>query len=219
MKSLTRTSLSFLSSIIISLSLFYLMSVLISGGTAPKKSDDGENFIEFVRIQRPTNTEVKKRELPKKEEPVKQESIKETFAANTQNEVVPNRAMPTFDTPKMDIPLASGPGGIAVNGGGTGSGGMKASGDHSETPLVRVDPMFPPEAAMKGIEKGWVRVQFNINTDGSVINVRIIESSHRDVFDMSAKKAILKWRYRPKLIDGKPIVSGAQKVQLDFLNE
>jgi protein TonB len=219
MKSLTRTTLSLFGSGFISLSLFYLMSVLISGGTAPKKSDDGENFIEFVRIQRPTNTEVKKRELPKKEEPVKQESMKETFAANTQNEVVPNRAMPTFDTPKMDIPLANGPGGIAVNGGGTGSGGMKASGDHSETPLVRVDPMFPPEAAMKGIEKGWVRVQFNINTDGSVINVRIIESSHREVFDMAAKKAILKWRYRPKLIDGKPIVSGAQKVQLDFLNE
>ena len=36
----------------VTLSLFYLMSQLISGGQSLNKSDDSENFIEFVRVKK-----------------------------------------------------------------------------------------------------------------------------------------------------------------------
>ena len=65
-KTSTRVASSIALSVCVSLGLFYFMSQLISGGTNLKKSDDTENFIEFVRIKRPSNTETKKRQLPKK---------------------------------------------------------------------------------------------------------------------------------------------------------
>ena len=40
------------SGFVVTLSLFYLMAQLISGGANLNKSDDTENFIEFVRVKK-----------------------------------------------------------------------------------------------------------------------------------------------------------------------
>ena len=72
------------------------------------------------------------------------------------------------------------------------------------------------KAIMKGIDKGWVRVNFDLKSDGTVSNVRIIDSSPRDVFDMAARRAILKWKYRPKIVEGKGVIRKGLKVQLNF---
>lgn len=212
-KTSTRVASSIALSVCISLGLFYFMSQLISGGANLKKSDNTEDFIEFVRIKRPSHTEAKKRQLPKKPQPQKQDIPKETFNV-AKNEVAPKRPQMNFNAPKLDIPLAAGPGGIAV-GGGAGSGmGAGASGS-GLMPLVRVTPQYPRSAQMRGLE-GEVHLKFDIMKDGSTGNVRIVSSKPRGVFDTAAKKAVLKWKYRPQIVEGKPTVVKGEQVILPF---
>ncbi|WP_286234953.1 M56 family metallopeptidase [Thalassotalea sediminis] len=79
-----------------------------------------------------------------------------------------------------------------------------------EQPIVRVNPTYPAEAADNGIE-GWVILEFGVTPNGTVDNIRVIESHPDDVFDKEAKKALAKWRYMAK--DRKQQVN---TVQLSF---
>ena len=56
----------------------------------------------------------------------------------------------------------------------------------------------------------------NISRIGAVEDVVVIDSSPRRVFDKEAKRALLKWKYRPKIIDGKAVKQTKQTTRLDF---
>jgi protein TonB len=70
---------------------------------------------------------------------------------------------------------------------------------------VRVDPVYPPQAAARGVE-GWVHVRYTVTTAGLVEDVVVVKSSHR-MFERAAVAAALKWKYQPALREGKPIES------------
>jgi protein TonB len=91
--------------------------------------------------------------------------------------------------------------------------GTKADGD--ARPLVRVNPKYPIGAARDGIE-GWVVLAFDINAIGEVINIKIIDSQPKRIFDKAAKQALKKWKYRAKSVDGKQVEQQNFNVQLDF---
>lgn len=76
--------------------------------------------------------------------------------------------------------------------------------------IVRVEPRYPIDAAKEGIT-GYVQLKFDIDTDGSVFNVKVIKASPKAVFDAEAEKALLKWRYAPKAT-----VQKDNLIQLDF---
>lgn len=187
----------------VTLGLFFLMAQLISGGQSLTKSDDTENFIEFVRLKKDDLVQERKRELPKKPpEPQKPPPPQQMEMAAEQ----PSQPQMQMDLPKMDTALKGsgpylGPGG---SGGGTGV-----------TPIVRLDPEYPRNAAMQGIQ-GWVRLRFDITAMGTVENVQVVDAQPKRIFDMSAKRALLKWKYRPRVEDGKPVPQRGEMVQLDF---
>ncbi|MCB0357265.1 MAG: energy transducer TonB, partial [Bdellovibrionales bacterium] len=95
---------------------------------------------------------------------------------------------------------------------GSAGGGM----DDSEVlPLVRIEPQYPRKAAMQGLE-GWVLLEFDINSIGTVENVKVLESIPRQVFNSSAMRALQKWKYKPKLVNGKAEKQVGLKVKLQF---
>ena len=51
---------------------------------------------------------------------------------------------------------------------------------------------------------------------GTVANVTILEAKPRKIFNKAAKRALLKWRYKPKVVDGKAVGQKGQKVNLEF---
>lgn len=80
----------------------------------------------------------------------------------------------------------------------------------SERPVKRIEPRYPLEAARQGIE-GSVVLSFDINTNGSVSNVNVVEAIPEGVFGNNAKIALEQWTYEPM---DKKIVG--MTVQLDF---
>lgn len=87
--------------------------------------------------------------------------------------------------------------------------------DSDARPIVRVNPKYPIVAARNGTE-GWVMLAFDINAIGEVINIKIIDSQPKRVFDKAAKQALKKWKYRAKSVDGKLVEQHNFTVQLDF---
>ncbi|CAM5204925.1 TonB family protein [Alishewanella longhuensis] len=48
------------------------------------------------------------------------------------------------------------------------------------TPLVRVEPRFPTEAARQGIS-GWVMLNFSIDESGSVTDVSVVAAEPKNI--------------------------------------
>ena len=65
--------------------------------------------------------------------------------------------------------------------------------------------VYPVEAKDKKVE-GYVRVAYDVSTDGSVTNVRVVDSDPPGVFDEAAIAAVRGWRFHPAISDGKPVV-------------
>jgi len=83
------------------------------------------------------------------------------------------------------------------------------------TPIVRITPKYPTTAARDGIE-GWVQLSFSISPTGEVIDPVVINAEPKRTFDREAIRAIKRWKYRPKVIEGVAQLQTGQTVQLDF---
>ncbi|MEM8498020.1 MAG: M56 family metallopeptidase [Pseudomonadota bacterium] len=68
-------------------------------------------------------------------------------------------------------------------------------------PTVTVMPIYPLRAISRNIE-GFVDVLFDIQTDGTVANARVVHSKPGRIFDRAALNAIRKSRYAPHQVNG-----------------
>lgn len=72
------------------------------------------------------------------------------------------------------------------------------------TPLVRFPPEYPMAALANRIE-GFVILRFTVTESGSVADPEVIRSQPQGIFDRSAIRAVLRWKYQPQLANGKPV--------------
>lgn len=201
-----RLGLAFSIGITITLGLFYFMSALISMGKDYQKNADVENVIDFVRIKPRDTLDIRNRKMPKKPpEPKKPPQINRIKIAKADTPKTPQM---NLNIPKLNLPVSLGKGPFL---GQAGAG----SNDAATMPLVRIEPQYPRKAAMTGTE-GWVILKFDITPAGTVDNVKILQSQPRRVFDSAARRALLKWKYKPKFMGGKPVSQSDNKVKIDF---
>ncbi|MDQ3495419.1 MAG: energy transducer TonB, partial [Pseudomonadota bacterium] len=57
-------------------------------------------------------------------------------------------------------------------------------------------PRYPPDALRAG-QSGEVQMEFTVNPDGSVSNVRVVRADPPRVFDREAITAVRRWRFEP----------------------
>ena len=78
-----------------------------------------------------------------------------------------------------------------------------------------VPPVYPGPAIQKRIE-GYVIVGFSVNAAGGVVDPVVIESSPPGVFDKSAIKAIRRFKYKARMVDGKAVATTGQQYMFSF---
>lgn len=184
--------------------LFLFMQYLIGGGIGVNKNDEDFGAIRFGPVEIEDELAVKSRQKPPKPPPPKDPPPPPKLRVqNVQQQQTP---MPRLNMPKLDIPV-SGSGPFL----GNFSGALIAEGD--VVPTVRISPQYPPRAARQGLE-GQVTVEFTITETGSVIEPVVIETSS-PVFNREAIKAISRWKFKPRVIDGTPVARRATQT-LEF---
>lgn len=77
-------------------------------------------------------------------------------------------------------------------------GEEKVEGSRQAIPWMITEPIWPLNAKSGGTTKFC----FTVNADGSVSNIKLVESKPGRVFVRSARKALRKWKFRPEVENG-----------------
>ena len=186
----------------VAFALFVLMAKLIENSSRPADEVPEAPVIDIV-MQEPDDETQTRTRVPPPPPPPPQQPPK-------VQPVEPDAAEPDAEGFSLNIPSID-TGGVGVNIGAVGA--MQRDGE--ATPIVRIDPKYPPEAARDGKE-GWVRLSFTINEVGGVEDIEVIDSEPRRIFDREARRALRKWKYKPKIVEGKAVKQPDMFVQLDF---
>ena len=199
-----RLALSLVGGVIAAIALFVLMNSLVAAkGATINKGEQGA-IVDFVRLSEEQRVQKKERKKPKKPPPPKKRPPPPKMTVQKTDKPPPQNL--NIVTPNIKVPVASGGGPYL---GGWSAGDPAAEGD--VIPIVRIAPQYPREAALKGTE-GWVKVQFTINEDGTVSNPSVIEAQPRRTFNREAIRAILRWKFKPRIVDGVAVKREASQI-------
>ena len=196
-----RYAIAFLVASGVTFGLFYLMQALISMGVAEAERVFAGHVIEFVRLKRDSQLDLKKRRLPDKAPPEEEPPPPELDLSRP--------VRPDLDLDAMSIALAH----QVDLGAGPDFGDMGS--DQDIVPIVRVNPQYPIRAADRGIQ-GWVEVQFTISAAGTVKDPVVVDAKPATVFNRAALRAIRKWKYSPKIEEGVAVDRPDVRVRLHF---
>ena len=174
--------------------LYWLMSVLVAAGREALTEAPKGHVVDFVRVPNPPQLRT---EQPKPEKPIKPEAAPET------PQLQKTAVKPTGNT--VNIGAMAVDTSLAVDT----SAGLSAS-DGEYLPIFKVAPVYPSRAQTRGTE-GWVLLQFTVTESGAVIDPIVIDAEPKGVFDRAASKAVERFKYKPRVINGKAqVVKGVQ---------
>jgi len=85
-----------------------------------------------------------------------------------------------------------------------------ASGDGEYLPIVKVAPIYPRRAQTRGIT-GYCIVEYTVTASGAIRDPEAVDCQPSGVFESASVKAALKFKYKPRVVDGEAIeVAGVQ---------
>jgi protein TonB len=202
MHHLPRILFSLLAGGAIALALLWVMQWMLLHKDVTLQADRTRPVMEFVRLTRETETRLRERRQlqpePKPEEiPPDQPELQETRLDKPRIRV-PNIR---FSVPEVPLALA-GPYIGPVRQGPP---------DRDFMVISRIPPQYPYRAQRRGIE-GWVKLSLLITEQGSVQDLVVVEAEPEGVFDNAAIRAVSKWKFKPRIENGKAVTVRAEQV-------
>ena len=178
---------------VVTFALLWLMRSVIANPDAATDSGIKGVVVDFVKVQEDQEVQIKQLK-PKPPPPPDQPP--------------PNMPKPTFDS---DVSTGVEIGAVDVNVDVTIEGGG-FSHDGEYLPIVKVAPIYPRRAQTRGIE-GFVLLEFVVTATGAVRDPVVVEAEPPGIFDRAAINAALKFKYKPKVVNGAPIeVAGVRNL-------
>jgi protein TonB len=194
-----RYAFSIVVGIAITLSLLFIMHLLIEHAEDAISKERTRHQLDFVRVKR--NETLNVDDYTPEKPPPPPELPPE----------IPPQDMDSIDPNAPTINIAPPPMVADVNVGGPG--GMNiAEGDY--LPIVRVAPVYPARALSRGIE-GYVDMSFTVTTAGTVKDPIVLFSTST-LFERAATRAVLKFKYKPRVVDGVPVDVPGVKTRISF---
>jgi len=87
--------------------------------------------------------------------------------------------------------------------------------DGDAVPIAQIQPVYPSSALERGVE-GFVIVEFDVSEAGAVVNPRVLGAQPPGIFDRAALQAISRWKYKPKVIDGRVVKMTGLQTRFSF---
>lgn len=187
----------------ITLGLFYLMQSLIAIDPDSAHERQKRVAFDFIRFKRDEATERKKREKPRKIE--RKEPPPAAQMPVSQLARAPIKQALKVDAPpfRPDVAMAGDP---HLGGSVT---------DSDIVPLARPLHRYPSRAQARGVE-GWVHLRFDVTPEGGTDNVVVVDSDPPDTFDRAAVDAVKRYKYKPRVENGAPVMRPGVEVVLSF---
>ena len=187
--------------------LFLFMHQLISSGGGDRADLGAIAGIHFGPVEIPDEIANKSRRKPIKPPPPRDPPPPPKMQISRVDQQARN--MPVMNMPNLDIPLVGGEG---IFLGNFQQVDQTAEGDI--IPVVVIRPVYPRDAAISGIE-GWVKIEFTITEVGTVKDPQVVDAKPARVFNRAAIRAILKWKFKPRVVDGVAVDRRASQI-IDF---
>ena len=177
--------------------LFFLMQAVIA--TDEARLDEGAKgkLLDFVRLEEDQELQTKQRN-PKPPPP--------------PDEPPPDMPKPEFESSDISQGVDVGAVDVNVNLNVEG-GGFSSDGEY--LPIVKVNPQYPRRAQTRGIE-GYVLLEYIVTKTGAVRDPVVIEAKPPGIFNRAAINAALKYKYKPKVVNGEPIDVAGVKTRITF---
>ncbi|MEZ8195771.1 energy transducer TonB [Vibrio cortegadensis] len=189
----------------ISIGLFTFMAWMVDSGH--QRTPDQAETLSFnmLMIEQEEALQRRKRSVP--EQPKAPEMPPKSAMNQAKTEA-------TVSNPKLSLPdlgLNTIANGLAIN--------MPTFGDFGSNqkamPLYRVEPRYPAKAKKRKVE-GFVEMEFTIDKTGRPTDIKITSAKPARMFDRSARRALKKWKYQPKIVDGQSVEQLGQTVRIEF---
>lgn len=174
--------------LLITLALFYVMQALIATGAQL------EQRVTVVKMVDATMPEIEMEVVREVEKPQPIEQL------DTPPPDVPDRQMNMDSGPSLQIQRAA----VNIDADMSIGGASISITDGEMLPLVNVTPQYPTRAASRGIE-GWCQVAFTVTETGGVRDVVVVDAEPQGIFDSSSIRAAEKFKFQPKVVDGKGV--------------
>ena len=177
--------------IIVTIVIFLIIQSLITQGSGIDKDRNNPNYVDFIRIKQDDTLQERKRTIPDKPPTPKR-------PPQPQIELDVNKPPPVakldFEMPDFSLPTD-------FSGAFLSNLESMGSGISQLIPIVKVAPRCPREAQINGIN-GSVKMLLTISANGRVNNIVIQSFKPSRVFNSEAIKAVKRWQFKPKTIDG-----------------
>lgn len=192
-------------SAVVTLGLFFLMQSLIVNSSPALTDPPVGSVLDFVRVKEEEQIERKER---KPQKPPKPETPPPQMQQPAPEAVSPDAAGGAAMDFSADVSTEMAlEGGLALEGG-----------DGEYLPIVKVAPVYPRRAQQRGIE-GFVIVEFTVTTAGTVRDPVVIEANPAGIFEQAAMDAALKFKYKPRVVNGVAAEVGGVQNRITFQME
>lgn len=193
-------------------SIFFLFALKHTIDVSQSNLVDRENLrvIDFVRLQREELLTKKERIKPKKPEPKKPPPKPKI---NIPKPTPPDKVAPKrMQRMNINLPINMAASSALGDALVATAGGREVNAN--VIPLARINPIYPKRAKMMKKE-GFVLLEFTITQVGSVKDIDVVEAQPPNIFDRSAKRALAKWKFKPKIENNLAIEQRAS-VKINF---
>jgi protein TonB len=175
---------------LVTLGVLFTMHVLIATPQARLNDSGTRHFVDFVRVEREETLQRKDRRPDKPAVP-----------DNPPPQAVQPR-VDALDEAQVSVAVPVAPVDVGVGMQVSGLGLVASDGDY--LPIVKIAPVYPAAARSRGIE-GYCLVEYTVTELGTTKDVVVIESEPSGIFNKVSIAAALKFKYRPRVVNGEPI--------------
>lgn len=181
----------------VTFSLFVMMMVLIKGDFEPQEKAANTSFeinpkVEDIKVAKRETKIAQVRSVvtpPPPPQIERQRAEQPTVAIASVTGAIPKFVAPKLDKKSFEIKVS----------------------DRDAQPLVRIPPVSPPRAE----KSGHCKMRFDVSPEGQPFNI-VATYCTSSVFKRSSTKGVSRWKYRPKIVNGRPVSRSGVETKISY---